>query len=204
MLMRREEVKTKNYLFLHFKDWLAYYHLPDEEKITLIHNAFQHGFCPPQESVEQMAFYPQFHLHSQTVTSHFSWTDDTITAHTNQGDFLFDLLFIGTGFKCDPFLVPEISNFADKILLWRDKVEDIPSYLGLFPYLGKSFSFLEKKQGLNPFLKNIHCFNFGSYLSHGNTGIDIDQFHIGAERIAEAIAIDLALNQYIPKTRDPL
>ncbi|NDE82960.1 MAG: hypothetical protein EB051_05050, partial [Chlamydiia bacterium] len=77
-----------------------------------------------------------------------------------------------------------------------------PPYLELFPYLGKAFELLEKKPGTLPFLKNIHSFNFGSYLSHGNTGIDIDQFHIGAERIAEAIAIDLMLDQYIPKVRE--
>jgi len=59
MLMRREEVKTENYLFRHFHHWNAYYHLTDEEKISLMDNAFQHGFCPPKEAVERVAFYPQ-------------------------------------------------------------------------------------------------------------------------------------------------
>ena len=194
MLMRRDVVKTTNYLFLHFKDWLAYYHLSDEKKIDLIHNAFQYGFCPPLEAIEQVIPHANFHLHSKTVVENFSWTIDNITVHTNQGDFQEDLLFVATGFKCDPFLVPIINSFADKILLWKNKIESIPDYLSLFPYLGKGFEFMEKTTGSNPFLKNIHCFNFGSYLSHGNTGIDIDQFHIGAERLAESIAIDFALD----------
>ena len=67
MLMRRDEVQTVNYLFQHFNHWIAYYHLPDEEKIHLFHNAFQHGFCPPIEAVKRVASYPQFHIGAESI-----------------------------------------------------------------------------------------------------------------------------------------
>lgn len=197
MLMRREKVKPLNYLAQTFSDWLAYFYLPDEEKISLIHNAYQHGFCPPSEAVQRATSYGDFHLHPNIVVDRL---DEGIKVSTNQGEFQADLLFFATGFKCDPFLVAEMGSFVDKILLWRDVIPGMPDYLGLFPYLGKSFELQEKMMGSAPFLKNIHCFNFGSYLSHGNTGIDVDQFHIGAERIAEGIAIDLALERYRSKS----
>lgn len=191
MLSRREEVKTANYLFLHFKNWIQYFDLPDEEKVSLLHKAFQHGFCPPPDALKRVAFYPQFHLHLETVIQYISPFEHGLILHTNQGNFTTDYLILATGFQCNPFFVPQISGFVEAILLWKDVIVDIPSELALFPYLGKSFEFMERTPGSAPFLKHIYCFNYGSYLSHGNTGIDIDQFPIGAQRIVEGIKKEL-------------
>ncbi len=90
--------------------------------------------------------------------------------------------------------VPEISAFADLILCWKDKFQQLSGKLGRYPYLGENYEFLEKNPGTASYLKHIHCFNYGAFLSHGRAAGDIDQMPSGIERLTLNISQELNNN----------
>ena len=55
------------------------------------------------------------------------------------------------------------------------------------------FEFLENSEKEAPFLKDIHCFNYGSTLSLTVLGSEIPPMPYGAELLANGIAADLFL-----------
>ena len=78
-------------------------------------------------------------------------------------------------------------------MLWKDRIGNIAPKLGRFPYLGSSFEFCEKTPGDAPYLKHIHCFNYGAFLSHGRISGDIDCIDLGIKRLSQGIAAGLFL-----------
>ena len=91
---------------------------------------------------------------------------------------------------------PELSQITPYILLWKNHVpsqllKEFPN-LGNFPYLGAHFQFLEAVAACPP-LKNIYCFNYGAFLSHGYLTGDVVGISYGAQRLAKGIAADLFL-----------
>jgi len=190
LLFRKDEIPTINHLALYNK-WDTYYFLSDAEKMQLYQLDFDGGTPPGDESIGRLDGYQNFHLHCNTWVKEIS-SNEKIHIQTNQGLFEADLLILATGYKVDLFSVPEISLFADQILLWGDKIQGILPCFAPFPYLGPHFEFLEKIPASAPFLKDIHCFNYGAFLSQGRVSGDIDQIAIGLERLAEGIAAELS------------
>ncbi len=190
MVFRKESIPTVNYLAL-YKEWDAYYFKSDSEKIELMNLSHEKGGPPPPESVARlMAKKENLSFHNMTWVEAVSW-DEKILLETNNGPIVADLLILATGYIANPLLVPEISSFADRILTWKDQVVGIPEALASFPYLGPHFEFLEKNPESAPFLKDIHLFNYGAFLSHGRVAGDIDQIAIGLNRLADGIKTDL-------------
>jgi hypothetical protein len=77
--------------------------------------------------------------------------------------------------------------------------------LGCFPYLGPNFEFMEIEPGVAPFLKNIYCFNYGAFLSHGLLSGEIPGISLGATRLARGISADFFLSEsmlYFEKIRN--
>lgn len=189
MLFRKKEIPTVNHLVL-FDKWKDYYSMSDEEKICLFQLAYDQGPPPPVESIARVMKWKNFHLHPQTQVEGFDQRD-RILVKTDNGSFDADLIVFATGYAAKPSAVPEISLFASEILLWSDRHQGLYPKFAQFPYLGKHFEFLEKFPGQATYLKDIHCFNYGAFLSHGRIAGDIDQLAIGLERLADGIAIDL-------------
>ena len=192
MTMRHSEVPIVNVL-ANFPYWPAFYSLSNEEKIRLFQTTFEMGIPPPAEALARMAQWDHFHLYPQMQIEQVTFQND-IQIQTNREFLQADLLILATGYAVDPQAVPEISMLADQILYWRDMVDEIPPKLGRFPYLGENFEFLEKNPGCAPYLKQIHCFNYGAFLSHGRTAGDIDQMCSGIERLAARISMELFLS----------
>jgi hypothetical protein len=70
-------------------------------------------------------------------------------------------------------------------------LQEFPN-LGNFPYLGPHFQFLQAAS-TSPPLKNIYCFNYGAFLSHGYLTGDVIGISYGAQRLAKGIAADFFL-----------
>ncbi len=64
------------------------------------------------------------------------------------------------------------------------------------PFLGPGFEFVEKAPGALPWAGRVHCFNFAATLSHGKITSDILAISAGADRVAEAIAGALFVEDY--------
>lgn len=162
----------------------------DNEKFEVFKYIFDMGISPPKESVLRVKKFPNFRLHTG------------VNFHKVLGKF--DFYIVATGSLIDGTKQPELSSFIDNVLFWKDmgyrheKIEN-------FPYLGKSFEFLEKKEGTAPFLKNIHCFNHASVINHGGLGSGIALIGVGAQHLAKGIKNDFFVkttkSQYLSRFR---
>ena len=114
---------------------------------------------------------------------------------TAQGRYAFDAVIVATGFDVDLMSRPEVAAFREQVLVWADRVaaEQAQAFPeeSRFPYLGDGFQFLERTPGALPAAANLHIFNWGCTLSHGQLAGDIPGLGTGAARLARALARDL-------------
>lgn len=155
---------------------------------------FDAGIPPPIEALKRLKGNRDFQLCVSTTISKVYYDGSQVQLETNRGKYSFDFLILGTGFQIDGTHQPELSPLMDRIALWQDRmppeiVQQHPTF-GRFPYLGAHFEFLPKNPGEAPYLKNLHCFNYGATMSHGLLSSDIPAISIGGKRLAEGIAAD--------------
>ena len=88
-------------------------------------------------------------------------------------------------------LRPELAPFADKIATWSDRHdpprEEREERLGRYPYLGTNYAFQEKASGTAPFLKDIHCFGIGAWMSFGISDASINAMHVAVTKLAAGV-----------------
>ena len=106
-----------------------------------------------------------------------------------------DFLLLGTGFRTDAHRLAVFGPAAANILRWQEvhvppAAEACPE-LGRFPYLGEDFCFREQQPGATPWLRHVHCFNYGATASLGKVSGDIPGVSDGAAWLARAIAAAL-------------
>lgn len=197
MLIRRSEIPVVNrFAKFAFSGILNGFHtLSDEMKIQFFEAAFCCGIPPSKSSVERLCGYENMHLHFSTQVEAVNLKDDALVLNTTQGDIAADFIIFATGYEVEGTKRPELRHFINSILLCEDQFsKELLSKqpkLGRFPYLGSHFQFKEKIEGIAPELKNIYCFNYGAYLSHGLVSGDIPGISIGATRLVEGIVSDL-------------
>ncbi len=192
LVMRRDLLPTVN-LFSRFPYWQKFYALDDELKAKIFESMMNSGIPPLKEHVDCLENCKKLIVYRDTKIYEIV-PRDSLVIKTNRGKFKTDLIILATGYKVDVAGVSEISKISDQILTWKDVYPEICERLKGFPYLGKHFQFLEKVKGNAPFLKNIYCFNYGAFLSHGRISGDIDQLPIGLMRLCQGIKEDLQPN----------
>ena len=172
----------------------GYYQLPDEARWQIFNHLYGEGAPPPFESLDRLAGYSNFQVKCKLAIASVREQGDKVVLSTSQGDLAYDYVILGTGFSVDVSKQPEISSFANQIMLWQDRPLDrtvaATVKQGRFPYLGPHFQFLEKNPGAAPFLKDIYCFNWSATFSHALLSSDIPDISVGAARLARGIAAD--------------
>ncbi len=217
MLLRRHSLPLVN-KFSHFNfPGIAhgFFALKDKSRCDLLKVALQAGIPPPKASYERVSRSKNFTIHYQVDVHKVEEKDDKVILHTSQGDFSADFIVLGTGYEVDPSKREELIDFKDLILFWKDRLcpemeKDFfikHSEMAFFPFLGPHFQYIEKEKGSAPFLKDIYCFNYGAFLSHGVISGDISSIGIGAARLARGVASDffgedLTLYQEMIETYD--
>ena len=87
------------------------------------------------------------------------------------------------------------SEFRAATLTWRDRVGAATATTNeeaaRFPYLGDAVQLQERVPGTAPSLANLHIFNWGATMSHGQLAGDIPGLTIGVNRLAQGIVRDL-------------
>ncbi|WP_441236109.1 FAD-dependent oxidoreductase [Bradyrhizobium sp. 930_D9_N1_4] len=153
------------------------------------------GSTPPPDAVTRAVKFPNFNLHLGA-----SWTSARpfgrrLLATTTDGDIAFDFVIAGTGYQVDLAGRPELTGFADEILLWRDRFsppsDQSDENLGAHPYLGAGHEFLEKEPGRAPYLRNIHVFNPAAFVSFGLPIGDVPSFKRDIQGVVARISRDL-------------
>ncbi|WNL41401.1 NAD(P)/FAD-dependent oxidoreductase [Halomonas sp. PAMB 3264] len=193
-LIRRAQMPTINKMmgigsfgFTH-----GYAGLSDDWRWRIMHYSFITQTPPPRGSTMRVSRHENAFFHFECGVEATRMEGDEIVVTTRQGEVRGDFLILGTGFEIDPLARTELAGYADRILLWRDcyqpPKELAHDELGKFPYVGRDFAFQEREPGSAPWLKNIHCFNYGASVSLGKVSGDIPGISEGASWLASAIA----------------
>ncbi|UYG00861.1 NAD(P)-binding domain-containing protein [Halomonas sp. GD1P12] len=193
-LIRRAQMPTINKMmgigsfgFTH-----GYAGLSDDWRWRIMHYSFITQTPPPRGSTMRVSRHENAFFHFECGVEATRMEGDEIVVITRQGEVRGDFLILGTGFEIDPLARTELAGYADRILLWRDcyqpPEELAHDELGKFPYVGRDFAFQEREPGSAPWLKNIHCFNYGASVSLGKVSGDIPGISEGASWLASAIA----------------
>lgn len=195
MIMRRDKLPTVNHAapFAYPGFMRGFYYLSDKERHDYFSKVLESGIPPPQESIDRLDPFDTFELLASTQIKKVSEVGRRVSIDTNKGPILADFIVLATGYAVDGSRRQELQGIVDKIQLWQDRMPDIHPRFGKFAYLGPHFEFLEKNPGSAPYLANIHCFNYGGFLSHGRICGDLDGLHVGIARLVEGITIDLFL-----------
>lgn len=156
------------------------------------------GSTPPPDAIARAVKFPNFHLHLAAPWTSAKPFGRRLLATTPQGDIAFDFAIAGTGYQVDLAKRPELGDFADEILLWRDRfppaAEEQDDGLGAHPYLGAGHEFLEKEPGRAPYLRNIHVFNPAAFVSFGLPIGDVPSFKRDIPGVVARISRDLFLD----------
>ena len=155
------------------------------------------GSTPPADSISRVTRFPDFHLHLGAPWLSATPHGRRLLATTPQGQIAFDFAIAGTGYGVDLAARPELSDFAQDILLWQDRFtpaeDERDEVLSVYPYLGAGHEFLEKTPGSAPYLKDIHVFNPAAFVSFGLPVGDIPSFKRDIPSVVARISRDLFL-----------
>jgi len=84
---------------------------------------------------------------------------------------------------------------AEHVASWADRytppADDANARCARYPYLDAGMAFTEKHDGEAPWIRNIHCFNFGATMSFGPSGSSISAMKYAAPRLVSAITESL-------------
>jgi cation diffusion facilitator CzcD-associated flavoprotein CzcO len=174
-----------------------YFHLPDAIRWAQARRFRRAGSTPPVDAVERVTRFPNFHLHLGA-----SWTDASVRSERVEASvagesYAFDFVIAATGYVVDPALRPELKQVAQHIRLWRDQYvpaeNDHDDALGAHPYLGAALEYLEKTDADAPYLKHIHVYNPGAFVSFGLPVGDVPSMKRDIPAVVQRISRDLFL-----------
>lgn len=197
LLMRRSKPPStsKNWYLSNQGGYYGFYNLSNELRWELFKIILTFGSAVPQSSIDRLKKHKNVKLYPNIIIKTMLEKNYRVEIATNAQTFVCDHIILATGYAVHGAKQPELHGLLDKIMLWSDVVgphnTSIEQKMDRFPFLGPHFEFREKAPSSAPYLKNIHCFNYGAALSHGLLSSDIPAISIGAQRLAEGIARDL-------------
>jgi FAD-dependent urate hydroxylase len=172
-----------------------YYQLPDADRWHQAIRFLRFGSTPTTDAIERTVKFPNFHLHLSAPWTNATQCNDKIETTINGTTYRMDFVIAGTGYSPDLASMPELADFADRILLWRDRYappqDEHDEMLGRYPYLGAGHELLEKTQGEAPLLAHIHVQNPAGFLSFGLPIGDIPSMKRDIPVIVGRISADL-------------
>lgn len=212
IIVRRDAIPQVNKFNQFYYPGIAhgFYSLPDELHCEYFAEAFECGAPPPKDALDRVKGYSNLRILYNTEIHQIGEDGRQAMLRTSQKDFGVDLIILATGYAVDLSRRHELDGIQDFILTWENRLPEefikrMPK-LGRFPYLGPHFEFLELENGTANFLKDIYCFNYGAFLSHGLLSGDIALIGMGARRLAEGITKDFFISdsqQYLDKYKNP-
>lgn len=150
---------------------------------------------PPHESVLRCDRHANFSIRFAEPWTDLQPVAGGVRVVTPRSAQRFDAAVVATGFDVDLAARPELAALRDAIQLWGDRlpasVVANNAQAARFPYLGAGFELRERAPGQCPVLRDVHLFNWGATVSHGQLAGDIPGLGVGATRLAQAIASDL-------------
>jgi cation diffusion facilitator CzcD-associated flavoprotein CzcO len=178
----------------------AYDNYPELPDATRWHQALRFrraGSTAPADAIQRVLKFDNFHLHLAAPWQSVGVENGKIVATAAGREHRFDFAIAGTGYFFDPACCPLLADFADKILLWRDRYtppdDETDPYLGAHPYLGAGQEYLEKVPGTAPYLRDIHVQNPAGFVSGGVPVGDVPSMKRSLPTVVARISRDLFL-----------
>lgn len=172
-----------------------YRQLPDGDRWHQAIRFFRAGSTPTTDAIERVVKFPNFHLHLASPWTDAAERDGKVETTVNGTTYRLDFVIAGTGYSGDLAARPELRDFADQILLWRDRYTPRPTdqdeRLGAHPYLGEGHELLEKTPGASPLLRHIHVQNPAGFVSFGLPIGDVPSMKRDIPVIVGRISADL-------------
>lgn len=196
-LIRRKVMPTVNKLMGigSFGFTAAFARLDDSWRWRLMQYSFRSQTPSPRGSTLRVSRHKNAYFHFDAGIENMAMDGDEIVVRTRGGNVRTDFVILGTGFTVEPLARKELSGYADKIALWGDRYtppeDESNGELAKFPYLAGDFSFQERNEGEAPWLRRIHCFNYGASASLGKVSGDIPGISEGAGWLARELAAHL-------------
>ncbi|MGF6160562.1 cation diffusion facilitator CzcD-associated flavoprotein CzcO [Ensifer sp. KUDG1] len=198
LLARRKEMPTVNKLMGigSYGVTAGFAEISPEWRWRLMDYAAKQQTPAPHNSTLRVSRHPNAHFHFDCgIRSMREEGSEVVITTTNGRIFRTDFVILGTGFSIDPLSRSELAPYQDQIACWDDRYAPPPGEenpgLGRFPWLNGDFSFTEKEPGTAPWLKDIHCFNYGASVSVGKVSGDIPAISEGALWLARGVAASL-------------
>ena len=174
-----------------------YFLLPDAVRWQQALRYRRWGSTPTIDAIERTVKFPNFRLHLAAPWRSARAEAGRIVAQVADKDVPFDFVIAGTGYYVDLAARPELADFHQQILLWRDRFVpssgDEDAYLGAHPYLGAGHEYLETTPGAAPYLRNIHVQNPAGFVSFGVPTGDVPSMKRDIPAIVARISSDLFL-----------
>ena len=168
--------------------------LPDVDKFAIFSEVTSYAIVPPRSSLLRVTQHDNADIRMGSEVLQADLVGDELHLETNTGKLIADIVVLGTGFRIGVDADAVLLEHADHIKTWRDALSDQDSRSELleFPYLGAGFEF-EPRAGdaLQTLLSRTHCFNHAAMVSLGNLANDIPAVSEGADRLSQAIASSL-------------
>ena len=172
-----------------------YYQLSDADRWQQAARYFRYGSTPTTDAIERTVKFPSFHLHLSAPWTTVVHRDGKVETTINGVQYSLDFVIAGTGYSPDLTSRPELADFADQILLWRDRYTppqaERDEMLGRYPYLGAGHEFLQKHPSTSPLLRHIHVENPAGFMSFGLPIGDVPSMKRDIPVIVGRISADL-------------
>lgn len=198
LLARRKEMPTVNKLMGigSYGVTAGFAEISPEWRWRLMDYAAKQQTPAPHNSTLRVSQHSNAYFHFDCgIRSMREEGGEVVITTTNGRIFRTDFVILGTGFSIDPLSRSELAPYQDQIACWDDRYAPPPGEenpgLGRFPWLNGDFSFTEKEPGTAPWLKDIHCFNYGASVSVGKVSGDIPAISEGALWLARGVAASL-------------
>lgn len=174
-----------------------YHALPDAIRWQQALRFYRWGSTPTIDAIERTVGRANFHLHLAAPWQSVRAEGGEVVVSAAGADHRCDFVIVGTGYYADVSARPELADFHQQILLWRDRFTPPPgdedAFLGAHPYLGAGHEYLEKIPGGAPFLADIHVQNPSGFVSFGLPIGDVPSMKRDIPTIVTRISHDLFL-----------
>jgi len=176
-----------------------FYDLPDALRWQLGYMFRVLDQPPTKNGVAAASAYPNFRVRPGADWQQIENRNGALSLRTATGAIDADFLICATGLASDLALRPELADLCGDIALWADRyappADQTHAGLGVAPYLGPAFEFLEKRPGTAPWLANIQCFSFSASVSHGGQCTSISGHKFSLPRLTRGLARSFFLEQ---------
>ncbi len=174
-----------------------YASLPDADRWRIMRHVRARASGPMPETVRRVTRFPHFRLHLGASPLEIAAREGGVWLRAPGFEGVVDHLILGTGYRVDLAMRPELAGIAAQAALWRDRHAPPPGEedeaLGRQPYLGDDYSFTPRVPGTAGWLADVHLFGVGGLLSHGKHLGEVASLQHGVPRLVAAIGRGLFL-----------